>query len=202
MKNDIALKLGIAGALGLASSPASAAVVDAAPGFLITTLAPFGFTDSGSTAGLVNNFTSIPPGLTNYTQVAGPDAIYKLIVQTGGSLNFTVAPSAGYDVSIYLLSGTAATGEGLAASNAIAGSDSFLNGATETLSINVAPGTYYFVVDSFYTAPNSLSSGTYDLAVTGSAVLAVPEPSAPVLVAAAGVGLLTWRNRRRGAVAR
>ena len=66
--------------LGAVSQSASAASVDAAPGFFFSSLP---FTDTGSTAGMVNNINNLPKGTNTYTQVFGPDVFYTFTVNTG-----------------------------------------------------------------------------------------------------------------------
>lgn len=179
--------------LGAASQSVSAASVDAAPGFFFSTLP---FTDTGTTIGAVNNINSIPSGVSNYTTVAGPDVFYTFIVSSPGTLSITLTPTGqtGYDPAFYLLTG------GTLGTNAFTGRDAFTGNLPETLTTAVLnPGTYYLVVDSFYSA-GVRASGAYSLNITGSDIrLAdVPEPGTAVLGVAA-LGAAAWSRRRRGA---
>ena len=183
--------------LGAASHTAGAASIDTAPGFFFSTLP---FSDTGTTIGAVNNITSLPQSLVadgnaNYTQVAGPDVFYSFIVGSPGVMSFTLSPlgESGYDTSIYLLTG------GTTGTNAFKGKDAAGFNASETLTTGVlAPGTYYLVVDSFYSASEGAkSAGAYSLSVSGDAVL-VPEPGNAALGLTA-LAATSWRRRRRGA---
>ncbi|HEX2749689.1 MAG TPA: PPC domain-containing protein [Verrucomicrobiales bacterium] len=178
-----------AGLLSAAGQRAGAASIDTAPGFFFSTLP---FNDTGTTVGAVNDINAIPPGLSNYTQVSGPDVFYSFKVVTPGTLTFTLTPAAGYDASIYVLAGGSLGANAIVARDATLGSD-----PPETLTTGVlAPGNYFFVVDSFYPS-GAVSSGAYDLNVTGTAVLGIPEPRTGALAATA-LAAVGWRRRRRG----
>ena len=191
--------LGIsASLLGVTASQTQAASVDAAPGFFFATLP---FSDTGTTIGAVSNINAIPSGVSNYTTVAGPDVFYTFNVVTPGTMTFTVTPTgqSGYDPAIYLLTG------GTAGTNAFIGRDAGGSNAPETFTTQpLAAGTYYFVVDSFYStgsgAQPSRHQGTYSLEVTGTAVLGpnVPEPGSAALGLTA-LAATSWRRRRQGA---
>lgn len=169
---------------------ARAAAVNAAPGFLFSTLP---FSDTGTTVGKVNDIFAITPGISNFPQVAGPDVFYTFTVVTAGIMSIRLTPlqSGTYDPAIYLLFG------GTAGSNAILGRDAFGPGQAEVMNdLPLDVGTYYLVVDSYY-ATGPQAAGTYTLEITGDLGLAsVPEPSfaafaATAFCAAAG-------RRRRG----
>ncbi len=173
--------------LGVTSQNVSAASVDAAPGFLFSTLP---FSDTGTTIGAVSNINSLPSGISRYTEVAGPDVFYTFRIGTAGTLTFTVSPT-GFDPAIYLLTG------GTEGANAIFGRDDTQTNVTETLTTGVLqPGVYYFVVDSFYSS-GADSAGAYSLSVTGTATI-IPEPGSAALGLTALAGV-AWRRRRRGA---
>ena len=178
-----------AGLLSASGERATAASIDTAPGFFFSTLP---FNDTGTTVGAVNDINAIPPGLSNYTQVSGPDVFYSFKVVTPGTLTFTLTPSAGYDASIYLLAGGSLGNNAIFAKDATTGSV-----PPETLTTGILePGTYFFVVDSFYPS-GVVSSGNYFLNVTGTAVLGIPEPRTAALAATA-LAAVGWRRRRRG----
>lgn len=204
MKNT-ALKFWIVGVVGVtASSTTQAAVVDLPPGFRVTTLP---FTDTASTVGLNNDIDWVASSMSPYNQVDGPDAFYLLEVAETGSITFSITPDPDVDLAIYLFKESdlppfTDTGAG---NDVLAGwgSDSGFPSDPETFTVNdIAPGIYYFVVDSYYSTGDSRAAGGFTLTITGDAVLAVPEPASPMLVAAGAVGMLGWRNRRRGAFAK
>ena len=195
MKQITTRTLGLTATLfGAAAPHAGAASVDTAPGFFFSTLP---FNDSGNTTGLVSDIDTLPSGVSNYTRVDGPDVFYSFTVTQPGTLTFTVTPTGqtGYDPAIYLLTG------GTAGANAFIGRDEELSNLPETFTTGVlSPGTYYFVVDSYYSSdiPDELlqSRGAFDLNVTGTA--RIPEPGAAALGLAA-LGAVAWRQRRQGA---
>jgi hypothetical protein len=194
MKQVTTRALGLTATLFGATAPnANAASVDAAPGFFFSTLP---FNDSGTTVGAIDDIGTLPAGVSDYTTVAGPDVFYSFTVSGAGTLTFQVTPAGGFDAAIYLLTG------GTIGTNAFIGEDEGLVDETETLTTGTLnPGTYYFVVDSFYSngsagQPNRFH-GAYTLSVTGTAVL-IPEPGAAALGLGA-LGAVGWRRRRLGA---
>jgi hypothetical protein len=175
-----------------AAQHAAAASVDAAPGFFFSSLP---FNDTGTTIGAVSDINSLPVGASTYPTVDGPDVFYTFNVLRPGTLTFTVTPTGGFDASIYLLRGTAVGSSAFAGRDAGAANvvESFTTGELEV-------GTYFFVVDSFYSDgsaafPNRMA-GPYTLSVTGTAH--VPEPGTPAMAAAA-LAAVGWRRRRKGA---
>ena len=176
--------------LGAVAQSASAAALDIAPGTVITTLP---YTDTGTTVGMVNDINSIPAGVGTYPQVAGPDGFYTFTILAGGVLNIRLTPTGntGYDPSIYLLAGTPVGTSGVPGG----GRDVGAANEVEQYSVNVTPGTYFLVVDSFYST-GAASSGGYLLELSGTAM--IPEPGSAALAAAA-LGSVVWRRRRRGA---
>jgi hypothetical protein len=101
-----------------------------------------------------------------YTQVAGPDVFYELVVGPQNDFAITVTPSAGYDTSIYLLTRQCGVGSACAAGH---GADDNPEGVAETLKLSgLATGTYYLGIDSFYPSTDARSSGTYSVSVTGT----------------------------------
>ena len=189
---SVRLTLGLtATLLGTVAQSAHAAAVDAAPGFFISTLP---FTDTGTTIGMVNDINSLPSGVNTYTQVSGPDVFYTFTVAVGGTLSITVTPTGNtsFDPAIYLLAGSPVGTSGVPG----AGRDTKGPNEAETTSLTVNPGTYYLVIDSFYSA-GALSAGAYQLEIAGTAQI-VPEPGSAALAMAAA-GTAAWRRRRRGA---
>ena len=186
--------LGIsASLLGVTASQTQAASVDAAPGFFFATLP---FSDTGTTIGAVSDINTLPGGVSNFTQVAGPDVFYTFNVVTPGTMTFTLTPTGqtGYDPAIYLLTG------GTTGNDATIGRDfNGFNAPDAFTTPSLAVGTYYFVVDSFY-ASGSASAGAYSLSVTGTALLGsnVPEPGSAALGLTA-LAATSWRRRRQGA---
>lgn len=165
----------------LVSTAAMADGTDSCPG---TDVSALPFNDSGTTIGGDNTVNAIPLACNgSYTQVAGADKIYQLVVSAPGSLTVTVTPSSGYDTSIYLLDGgVSACPAGTAnviSSGCVAGSDSATANGAETFTVPVlAAGTYHLFVDSFYTATgaNAGRHGPFTLSITGTAVVGVPDP--------------------------
>jgi len=164
--------------------------MDVAPGTIISTLP---FTDTGTTVGMVNDINTLPAGVSSFTQVAGPDGFYTFTITFGGMLNVRLTPTGntGYDPAVYLLSGTALGSSGVTNG----GRDVGAANEAEQYSVAVTPGTYFLVVDSFYSS-GPASAGSYLLELSGTAV--IPEPGSAVLAAAA-LGSVAWRRRRRGA---
>jgi hypothetical protein len=193
--------LGIsASLLGAATPSAEAAASDTPPGLFFNDPE---FTHAGSTLGATNTIGVLPPGVSTYTTVAGPDVFYWFIVDTPGKLTFTLTPTPGigFDPAIYLLAG------GNTAADALIGRDvATANQAESFTTPTLNPGIYHFVVDSFYSTPTTggvnRHEGTYTLQVTGSDGIvlaqAIPEPG-NLALATAGLAALGWRRRRQGA---
>lgn len=186
--------------LGAASPFAHAAATDNPPGLFFDDPE---FSNAGTTIGASSTIGLLPPGISTYTTVAGPDVFYWFIVDVPGRLTFTLTPTigSGYDPAIYLLAG------GTDPANALIGRDAAAaNQAESFITPTLGPGTYYFVVDSFYSTPTTggidRHQGTYTLQVNGSDGIvlaqAIPEPS-HLALAAAGLAAIGWRRRRQGA---
>lgn len=175
--------------LGAASQSLSAAAVDAAPGFFFSSLP---FTDTGTTVGMVSDIDSLPLNVSTFQQVLGSDVFYTFNVAVAGLMTFKVTPTGntGYDPALYLLAGTPAGTSGVPGG----GRDANGGNMAEQFSISLNPGTYYLVVDSFYST-GPASAGSYMLEVTGTA--RIPEPGSTALAAAA-LSTAVWRRRRRG----
>ena len=191
-------------ATGITATPA-AVFANGGDTFALAAVLPDGvldFSDSGNTTGFNNDINSLAPGVSQYTQVAGPDVFYKLNIGTGGSITITLTPQSPYDAAFYLTQSSQVTGN--PALGPGSGKDSALGGAAETLTLaSIAAGTYYLAIDSFYAA-GALSQGAYNLRITGTAIIqnvAIPEPgSAVALLGATALGGAAWRRRRTGAV--
>jgi hypothetical protein len=128
------------------------------------------YSDSGTTVGATNIISSIPSGCSDYTTVAGPEAVYSFVAGNSANLTFTVEGFGDYDTSIYLVS-TCNSG-----TTCIAGADSTYYGA-ETFSVSslTSGTTYYLHVDSFYSSASAYGSGDYTLDVTGTLPVSLQE---------------------------
>jgi hypothetical protein len=120
------------------------------------------FNDSGDSTGATDNIR-----LTGCAGISleGPDLIYVFNVQSGNSLTFTLTPTdAEYDPAIYIRT-ACAQGTGSCVSRTDVGK----GGQPETLTVSgLAPGTYYFYVDSVYPKGDPAGEGHYNLSVTGT----------------------------------
>jgi hypothetical protein len=130
------------------------------------------FNDTSTTIGANNTVTTLPIACnSNYTQVAGPDVIYRFTMgPTHTAVGITVTPT-GWDASIYLLTACPAGTGNTGACPSGAGSDAGGTGIAETISAtatNALPaGTYFLFVDSFF-ASGPDAAGPYSLAVSGT----------------------------------
>ena len=138
------------------------------------------FNDTGDTTGAANTVGTIPIGCNgNYTQVAGPDHIYTFTLGATNNLTFMLSTtSMDYDPSIYTL---ATCGVGTSCVAGAAADDCFATSQSQPPScqgtdstemfnfMNLPAGTYFFFVDSFYSADNTAQSqGPYSLNVQGT----------------------------------
>lgn len=143
------------------------------------------FADTGDTTGLTNTVGTVGNGVTGCGSititnglVGGPEVVYAFTVGAGNNLTFLLTPTSldpvnfPYDPAIYVL-GTC--GNGATCSN---GADAAGDNLAETLTVSgLAPGTYYFYVDSFYTV-NVRRQGPYTLSVSGTlGVVNTPTPT-------------------------
>lgn len=128
----------------------------------VTAINTLPFNDTGNTTGAADNIRFT--GCAGFLSMAGPDHIYSFHVYAGNNLTFTLTPGAGYDPSIYIR--TACTqGTGMC----VARTDVGDAGVAETLMVNgLAPGTYYFFIDSIFSDKDVASEGPYTLSVTGT----------------------------------
>ena len=144
---------------------------------MITTLP---FNDTGTTSGKADNSSGVLKSSCTMGTITrpGPDVVYSFTVLNSSSLTFFVTPSAAYDPAIYVLATCNPTGSG-ALGSCVAGTDAGGDGDPETLTVaNLAPGTYYFWVDSMWEPAELGNSGTYTLAVTGTLGTSItPTPS-------------------------
>ena len=189
-------------ASGLAAP--AAALANGGDTFATATVLPFGplaFNDTGTTVGFASDINSLLAGVSTYTTVAGPDVFYRIDILTAGTVIFTLTPTTGtYDPAIYFTNSALATNNPGLGPNS--GSDTGLAVDPETVTLTLGPGTYFLAIDSFYST--AAGSGAFNISVTGTAILGVPEPSSVALLAvglAVGGGAL-WRRRRTGATAR
>jgi hypothetical protein len=122
------------------------------------------FNDSGDTTGATDNIR-----LTGCAGLSleGPDHIYVFTVFAGNNLTFTLTPTPTdpeYDPAIYIRS-ACAQGTG----SCVARTDVGLGGEAEAITVSgLAPGTYYFYVDSIYPEGDAAGEGHYSLSVTGT----------------------------------
>jgi hypothetical protein len=122
---------------------------------------------SGNTIGATDNIR-----ITGCAGISleGPDVIYVFTVFAGNNLTFTLTPTdPEYDPAIYIRS-ACAQGTG----SCVARTDVGFGGEAEVLTVSgLAPGTYYFYVDSVYPEGDVAGQGHYTLSVTGT--LGVPN---------------------------
>ncbi|MBI4751731.1 MAG: HYR domain-containing protein [Acidobacteria bacterium] len=150
---------------------------DDCPGRVICSLP---FTDSDTTVGANDTITTIPMACNgSFSQVAGPDKVYVMGVDSLTSLTITCTPTGpAWDVSIYLVDTCPGGTGGVIASGCVAGADANGPGGAETISVTgLSKKPYYLVVDSFYAASGSNPNrqGSYDLSITGSGLLTLPN---------------------------
>ena len=131
---------------------------------------PLPYSSAGNSCGGTNAITNYG-GACNVAlpfPYPGPEDVYRITVGATNSLNISVvvAGSAG-DLALFLVGGTCGSGAGcIAPSN-----DTIGPGAgPEVIPVqtNIAAGTYFIYVDSYYAVGNAASCGTYTLNVTGS----------------------------------
>lgn len=151
-----AVRAGTFGVLAGGDDCASATSIPALP-----------YTDTmGSTSGASDDSTSFLRLACSSGTLSrpGPDVFYRFtIVGFGNSLTFTVTPtSLDYDPAIYVL------GNCPNLNSCVGGADLGSENDPETLTVSgLAPGTYYFGVDSMWEVEIP-ASGSYTLTVTGS----------------------------------
>jgi hypothetical protein len=128
-----------------------------------TVIASLPYNDSGDTTGAVDNIRLT--GCAGFLSMAGADHIYTFNVFSGNNLTFTLTPTdPEYDPSIYIRT-ACAQGSG----TCVARTDAGNSGAAEILNVSgLAPGTYYFFVDSIFGEKEIGGFGTYTLSVTGT----------------------------------
>ncbi|MGB4859461.1 MAG: PPC domain-containing protein [Dokdonella sp.] len=131
---------------------------------------PLPYASAGNTCGGVNNITNYGGacGVDLPFPYGGPEDVYRITVGATNSLNISadLTGSTG-DLALFLVGGTCGSGAGCIANS----QDAIGAGAGPELipaQTNIAAGTYFIYVDSYYAAPDPLSCGTYSLAVTGS----------------------------------
>lgn len=129
-----------------------------------TTIPSVPFNDTGDTTGATDNIR-----LTGCAGLSleGPDLVYAFTVFAGNNLTFTLTPSPldpDYDPAIYVRTACAQGSGSCVARQDVGGS-----GQAETITVSsLAPGTYYFFVDSIYPVKDVAGMGRYSLSVTGT----------------------------------
>ncbi len=120
------------------------------------------FNDSGDTTGAADNIR-----ITGCAGLGleGPDHIYSFTVFAGNNLTFTLTPTdPEYDPAIYIRTACLQ-----ANGSCVARTDTGNGGQAEAITVSgLAPGTYYFFVDSLYPVKDVAGEGHYTLAVTGT----------------------------------
>lgn len=120
------------------------------------------FNDTGDTTGATDN---IRLTLCSGDSLEGPDHVYSFTVFAGSNLTFTLTPTdPEYDPAIYIRT-ACAQGSG----TCVARTDGGLGGQAESITVSgLAPGTYYFFIDSVYPVKDPAGEGHYSLSVTGT----------------------------------
>jgi hypothetical protein len=134
-----------------------------------TPISSLPFNDSGDTTGATDDIR-----LTGCAGISleGPDHVYAFTVFAGNNLTFTLTTTdSEYDPAIYIRS-ACPQGTG----SCVARADVGFGGQGETITVSgLAPGTYYFYIDSVYPPKDPAGEGHYTLSVTGT--LGVPNNS-------------------------
>lgn len=128
----------------------------------VTPIPSLPFNDVGDTTGATDNIRITGcAGLS----LEGPDHIYSFTVFAGNNLTFTLTPTdPEYDPAIYIR--TACT---QGAGSCVARQDVGKGAQAEMITVSsLAPGTYYFFIDSIYPEGDVAGQGHYTLAVTGT----------------------------------
>jgi hypothetical protein len=146
-----------------------------------TTISTLPFDDTGTTSGKADNSGGTElrfacgVALGGGTSKPGPDVFYSFtVLGPGNSLTFSLTTTSNqYDPAIYVL------GVCSDLSTCVDGADVGFNGDPETLTVSgLAPGTYFFGVDSAFPIGDMSADGPYALSVTGSfGVPATPTPT-------------------------
>lgn len=120
----------------------------------------------GTTHDATPNYDSGLETCTSYTQ-AGPDVAYSIVMVSGQSYTVTMTPEASFDASISLLGpGTASVCNAMPVTCLI-GADSGNFGGTETFQFTPSQtGTYFIIVDSYYTGGGADASGSFSIEVS------------------------------------
>jgi len=128
-----------------------------------TLISSLPFNDSGNTTGAADDIRIT--GCPGFLSMPGPDLIYTFTVFPGNNLTFTLTTSdSAYDPAIYIRTACPQT-----SGTCVAHSDAGGAGQPETIMVSgLAPGTYYFYVDSVFSVDEIGGSGPYSLSVTGT----------------------------------
>jgi hypothetical protein len=160
--------------LGTDAAPTNAASRHAA----VTPLAVAAGGDTCATATVIasvplNNDTGDTTGATDNIRLTGcaglslegPDHVYAFTVSAGNNLTFTLTPTdPEYDPAIYVRTACAQ-----GAGTCVAKTDAVAGGQAESITVSgLAPGTYYFFIDSAYPVEDPAGEGHYSLSVTGT----------------------------------
>jgi hypothetical protein len=139
---------------------------------------------AGTTVNAYNNYNEGLDTATCVTYqgqpepVAGPDVAYKVVLTAGTGYTFTLSGlAADYDAALALVGPDAGNAGAVCSASPItacvAGSDIGLEGANETFQYTVPAGmggTYYVIVDSFYSKEDAANmifgAGTFTITVT------------------------------------
>jgi hypothetical protein len=137
-----------------------------ATGIALTAAAPV----TGTSAGAVGDYNAGLEGATctGFSQ-AGPDVVYTVALTAGQNITIGMTTtSTTYDGSIALVGpGAPAVCNADPITTCVVGADAGLDGAPETITGFAVPttGTYYLIVDSFYSAGPS-SAGAFTVTLT------------------------------------
>jgi hypothetical protein len=128
-----------------------------------TLISSLPFNDSGNTTGAADDIRIT--GCSGFLSMPGPDLIYTFDVFPGNNLTFMLTTTdSSYDPAIYIRTACPQT-----SGTCVAHSDTGGAGQPETIMISgLAPGTYYFYIDSVFSVDEIGGSGPYSLSVTGT----------------------------------
>lgn len=132
-------------------------------------IGPLPFSQGGNSCGGANNITNYGGACTTLPfPYPGPDDVWRITVGATNSLNIQadLTGSTG-DLALFFVGGTCGSGAGCIANS----QDAIGVGAGPEIipaQTNVAAGTYFVYVDSYYAVGNAASCGTYTLSVAGS----------------------------------
>lgn len=118
----------------------------------------------GTTHDATPNYDSGTQCIASFAQ-PGPDVAYSVLLINGQSYTVTVEPEASYDASIYLVGPGSPSVCNATPLTCLAGADMGAEGQIDSFQFTPSQsGTYYVIVDSFYTG--YLGSGSFSIKVT------------------------------------